>query len=209
MSDNSKIAIPLSVGEITEETGVARRRLVRAGLAVAPVMLALKSNSALATDICIKPSAFASLRAANYALSSGRTPSNFTCFSHGYWKNHAHPAPYTTEAKSFFLSPAPSGYGNVTAGFTRNVGSFYTGKTLHDVLWAGGNANDEALARHCVATFLTAVANSDNNVLLTQAECRFIWNNNGVWSPMGSGVTWTKTQTMAYFDYVYGGVQTP
>lgn len=209
MSDNSKIAVPESVTGVAGETGVARRRLVRAGLAAAPVMLALKSNSALATDICIKPSAFSSLRAANYALSKGRMPGIYACFSHGYWKNNAHPAPYTTESKSFFLSPAPTGTGNVTAGFTRNVNNFYTGKTLHDVLWAEGDSNDEALARHCVASFLTAVANSDNNVILTQAECRTIWNSNGVWSPLGSGVTWTKSQTMAYFNYVYGGVQTP
>lgn len=209
MSDNSKIAVPNPEGAVSDEAGVARRRLVRAGLAVAPVMLALKSNSALAADICIKPSAFSSLRSANYALSKGRTPSTYTCFSHGYWKNHAHPAPYTTEAKSFFLSPAPSGTGNVTAGFTRNVSGFYTGKTLHDVLWSGGDSNDEALARHCVGSFLTAVANNDVNVILTQAECRYIWNNSGVWSPPGSGVTWTKAQTMAYFNYVYGGIQTP
>src|SRR5665647_3738802 len=68
---------------------VSRRRLIRAGLSAAPVMLALKSQSVLAADICIKPSAFSSLTAANMKLSRMPNPAGYTCFSHGYWKNHA------------------------------------------------------------------------------------------------------------------------
>ena len=87
-------------------SGVNRRKLVRAGLAAAPVAMALTSTSVLATDICIKASAFSSLRAANYTLSGGRTPtSTYTCLSHGYWKNHSHPSPFADQTKSFFLSP--------------------------------------------------------------------------------------------------------
>ncbi len=188
---------------------VSRRRLVRAGMAAAPVAMALTSQSVLATDICVKPSAFSSLRAANYALSGGRTPSTTAaCFSHGYWKNQPHPSPFSNQAKSFFLSPHPVGTGNVNAGFTRNVGTFYTGKTLIQVLNSTGNANDEEFARNILATFLTAVRAGDVNVLLTQAQCRTIWNNNGVWTPPGASAPWTKVQTIAYLKYVYGGVQT-
>jgi hypothetical protein len=40
-------------------------------------------------------------------------------------------------------------------------------------------------------------------VWLTQSQCAEIWNGQGVWSPF-AGTTWTLTQTMAYFDVVYG-----
>jgi hypothetical protein len=201
--DNTPTASAAQAGSL-----VSRRKLVRAGMAAAPVAMALTSQSVLATDICLKPSAFSSLRAANYALSGGRTPSTTAaCFSHGYWKNQPHPSPYTNQAKSYFLG-APAGTGNVSAGFTRNVGTFYTGKTLIQVLSAAGNSNDEEFARNIVATFLTAVRAGDVNVLLTQAQCRTIWNNNGVWTPTGATAAWTKVETIAYFKYVYGGVQT-
>jgi hypothetical protein len=202
--DNTSIASPAPVGSL-----VSRRRLVRAGMAAAPVAMALTSQSVLATDICIKPSAFSSLKAANYALSGGRTPTaSFSCFSHGYWSINPHPSPYSILAKSYFLSPAPAGTGNVTAGFTRNFGTFYTGKTLIQVLNLGSNSNDEQFARDIVATFLTAVQAGDINVLLTQAQCRTIWNNDGIWTPPGATSAWNKSQTIAYLKYIYGGVQT-
>lgn len=190
-------------------SSISRRKLVRAGMAAAPVALALTSKSVLATDICINASAFSSLRAANYALSGGRTPStSATCFSQGYWKNKPHPAPYSNLTKSFFLSPPPSGSVKIGAGFTRNVGTTYTDKTLLQVLDLTGNSNDAQFARDIVATFLTAVQAGNVNVLLTQAQCRTIWDNDGVWTPPGATTAWNKSQTIAYLKYVYGGVQT-
>ena len=194
-------------------SSVSRRKLVRAGMAAAPVAMALTSQSVLATDICINASAFSSLRAANYALSGGRIPStSATCFSQGYWKNKPHPAPYSNLTTSFFLSPPPSGLVNglvnFGAGFTRNVGTTYTGKTLLQVLNLTGNSNDAQFARDIVATFLTAVQAGDVNVLLTQAQCRTIWDNDGVWTPPAATTAWNKSQTIAYLKYVYGGVQT-
>ena len=207
----AKLNLPVDSGSNLVATpsvaGVNRRKLVRAGLAVAPVAMALTSTSVLATDICIKASAFSSLRAANYALSGGRKPTdNFNCLSHGYWKNHDHPAPFANKAKSFFLSPAPTGTGNVSAGFIRNPDGFYSGKTLDIVLNTGGSSSDLQFARDILATFLTAVAQSDTNVLLTQAECLFIWNNNGVWTPAGTTTAFTKAQTIAYLQYIYSGI---
>jgi len=182
---------------------VSRRRLIRAGLSAAPVMLALKSQSVLADDICIKPSAFSSLTAANMKLSHMPNPAGYTCFSHGYWKQHAHPAPYSDKSKSYFLTPAPAGA--VSAGFSPDPGG-YAPLTLQQVLELNGNATQtQALARHVVGTFLTAVANGDNPaiVLLTTAQSRAIWDGQGFWSPM-TGVNWTLADTMAYFKYVYG-----
>lgn len=194
-----------SAEKIALSTGIARRRLLRAGLAAAPVVAALKSNSVLAGDhTCIKPSSFSSLKPANWKLSKGRTiNTSYACFSHGYWKNHDHPSPYNYTSKSYFQAIPPNVQrGCVSAGFS---GSAFSGKTLLQILNLTGNDDSTALARHLVGTFLTAVANGDNPdlVLLTTAQCRTIWTGNGVWSP-APGLNWTKADTMAYFEKIYG-----
>lgn len=206
MSDTNKRS---TASPATATSLVSRRTLVRAGMAAAPVAMALTSQSVLAADICIKPSAFSSLRAANYTLSGGRAASTTAiCFSHGYWRNHDHPSPFNLQATSFFLNPAPAGTSNISAGFIRNPGGAYTGLTIQAVLTTNGSDNDAQFARDILATFLTAVQNSDVNVILTQAQCRLIWDNNGVWTPPGTTTPWDKAQTIAYLKYVYGGVQT-
>lgn len=205
MLKNSKTEVQSSHDGSSAEVGLARRRLIRAGLAATPVMLGLTSQSALANDVCIKPSAFSSLKAANMKLSH-KPNQGWTCFSHGYWKNHSHPTPYSDKTKSFFLTKV-LGPAEVTAGFTSNPGGGYTDKTLQQVLEMNGNASDTtALARHVVGTFLTAVANGDDptKVLLTTWQCKQIWDNQGNWSPV-TGQTWTKANWLEYFDYVYGG----
>ncbi|MDO9165088.1 MAG: hypothetical protein Q7U13_03180 [Rhodoferax sp.] len=205
MLENSKTEVQSSHDGSNVEAGLARRRLIRAGLAATPVMFGLMSQSALANDVCIKPSAFSSLKAANMKLSH-KPNQGWTCFSHGYWKNHSHPAPYSDKAKSFFLTKV-LGPGEVTAGFASNPGGIYTGKTLQQVLEMNGNASQTtALARHVVGTFLTAVANGDDptKVLLTTWQCKQIWDNQGNWSPV-TGQTWTMANWLEYFDYVYGG----
>jgi hypothetical protein len=196
-----------SAEKIALSTGIARRRLLRAGLAAAPVVAALKSNSVLAGDhTCIKPSSFSSLKPANWNLSKGRSVNtNYACHSHGYWKNtkeHPHPSPYTDLTKSFFQAvPAGAPNGSQSAGFS---GTRFIGKTLINVLEMTGG-DRIALARHLVATFLTAVANADNPnlVLLTTSQCKTIWTGNGVWSP-APGLNWTLDDTMAYFNKIYG-----
>jgi hypothetical protein len=179
-------------------SGVSRRRLVRAGLSAAPVMAALKSNSVLAGDhTCIRPSSFSSLAAAHMKVSQGRTiKTDYECKSHGYWKNHD-TGLATNFKKTKFLS--------TTTGFTSNPGQAYGSKTLQEVLDQGGNENNAALARHVTAAFLTATAfnNDATRVLLTKSQCRAIWNGQGVWSPF-AGQTWTLSQTLAYFDMIYG-----
>ncbi|RJP70347.1 MAG: hypothetical protein C4535_04725 [Comamonadaceae bacterium] len=161
-------------------------------------MAALKSNSVLAGDhTCIRPSSFSSLTAAHMKISQGRTlKTDYECKSHGYWKNHE-VGLATNFKQTKFLS--------ATTGFSQNPGHAYSNKTLQQVLDEGGNRNNAALARHVVASFLTATAfnNDPSRVLLTKSQCRSIWNGQGVWSPF-AGTTWTLSQTMAYFDMVYG-----
>jgi len=181
--------------------GLSRRRLVRAGLASAPVLAALKSNSVLAggsEHTCIRPSSFSSLKLAEMTVSKGRViRDDFECKSHGYWKNHNGNLTSTFKQTLFLDS-------SVT-GFIENPGGAFTGKTLHDVLDMGGNRNNKALARHVVAAFLSAksVGNDSERVLLTVSQCQAIWNGQGNWSPF-AGANWTLVDTMNYFDKVFG-----
>jgi len=182
----------------TGEAGIARRRLIRAGLSAAPVLAALKTNSVLAGDhTCIRPSSFSSLAAAHMKVSRGRTVrADFECQSHGYWKNKSTGLPGDFK-KTKFLSGL--------TGFAANPGKSFDGLTLQQVLELPGNRHNAALARHVVASYLTAVAynNNTNRVLLTKGQCVSIWNGQGTWSPF-AGKTWSLPQTMAYFDMIYG-----
>ncbi|NCT99607.1 MAG: hypothetical protein GXD23_19740 [Comamonadaceae bacterium] len=183
-----------------QKSGVSRRHLVRAGLSAAPVLAALKSNTVLAggDHTCIKPSTFSSLRAAQMKVSARREiKTDYECQSHGYWKNRDNGLPRDYKTTTRFLS--------TETGFTQNPAGVFTGKSLQQVLESGGNQGNTALARHVVAAFLTAKAyqNDPSRVMLTQAQCRAIWNGQGVWQPF-AGTTWTLSQTMAYFDLVYG-----
>ncbi len=90
MLENPKIEAQGSPGASTVEAGIARRRLIRAGLAATPVMLGLKSQSALATGTThISCSAWASLSAAKGCHSSHtHHPAGRTCNNYDYWTSH-------------------------------------------------------------------------------------------------------------------------
>ena len=182
--------------ETAQPTGIARRRLLRAGLAAAPMLAALKSRTVLAetAHTCIRPSSFSSLAAANMIVSAGRNPkTDYNCYSHGYWKNNDVGQTVEYKKKKFL------GDG---LGFTYNHRQAYGNKTLLDVLnMRGGNV--VALSRHIVGTYLSAVAFGDDNSILTKAQCVDCWNNMGNWSPF-PGTTWSLETTLGYFDKIYG-----
>lgn len=179
--------------------GVSRRRLVRAGLTAAPVVAALKSNTVLAgAHTCIRPSSFSSLAAAQMKVSRGRTfNTEYQCDSPDSWRSKQSRLPTDFKTKNLFLS--------TTTGFLANPGVAYTGMSLQQVLDLSGSQNNAVLARYVVAAYLTAVAFNDDSrtVLLTKAQCRSIWNGQGMWSPF-SGATWSLEQTLGYFDKVFG-----
>ena len=183
--------------------GVSRRRLMRAGLSAAPVVLALKSNSVLATGtsgggFCVKPSTFASLGAAAIktpnASQAPRINTDYTCYSHGYWKTHNNGlVPSDFKTKVAFLSS--------TTGFSHNPGGTYTGKTVQQVLEMTGGGHI-ALARHVTAAYLTARVYPGTAVLSVD-DCKQIWNSGGTWSPV-AGDTWTRARWIDYFNFVLG-----
>lgn len=188
-------------------TGVSRRRLMRAGLSAAPVVMALKSNSVLATGTsgggyCVKPSTFASLGAAAIRMPNAsqapRINTAHKCFSHGYWKNtNAGLSPSDFKTKTKFLSS--------TTGFTNNLGSAYTGKTIQQVLEMTGSTGGDhiALARHVTAAFLTARVYPTSAVLSVD-DCKQIWNSGGNWSPVAGDNTWNQAKWLDYFKLLFG-----
>lgn len=183
--------------------GLTRRRLVRAGLTAAPVMAALHSNTVLAgggDHSCIRPSSFSSLKLAQMKVSRGRQiRADYECKSHGYWKNNDGNLTPNFKSRSFLSSTESP------TGFTENPGGAFTGKSLQQVLDMTGNSNNEALARHVVAAYLSAMSagNNPDRVLLSVAQCQEIWNGQGNWSPF-AGASWTLADTMNYFDKVFG-----
>lgn len=165
----------------------ARRRFVR-GIGVAvPVIMTVKSSSALAAQ-CFAPSAAASIALLHSRLDRehldclGRTP--------GFWKNAAKP-------------DHPNHSDWVTAGgegvlFSTVFGSGFTGKTLLDVLKLRGNSNYEALGRHLVAAYLNLKIGWVPTTVLSLQDLIDMWNGRaGSYSPT-AGVTWTADKIVTY-----------
>lgn len=102
--------------DLAHEDGMSesRRRLLRAGLAAGPVLLAVKSRSVLAcggsygggngVKCRITCSAFASIKAADAAgiKLSHRPTSNYPCKSHHEWKVCSHPRRYADKKNCYF-----------------------------------------------------------------------------------------------------------
>ena len=185
------------------EGGVSRRRLMRAGLSAAPVVLALKSNSVLATGTgggyCVKPSTFASLGAAAIkspnASQAPRVNTGYKCYSQGYWKqNNTGLSPSDFKTKTGFLSS--------TTGFVNNPGSTYTNKTIQQVLEMSGG-DHIALARHIAAAYLTARV-YPTVAVLSVSDCKAIWNSGGNWSPVAGDNSWNQAKWLDYFKLILG-----
>lgn len=178
--------------------GVSRRRLMRAGMAAAPVLAALKSNSVLAGgNSCVRPSAFSSLTAAHMKVSRGRViQKDFECAPPEHWLRSDRGLPHKFKSETPFISKA--------TGFSAN-GQIYKKMSLQQVLESSGTQNHEKLARYVTAAFLSAVSvgNASSFVLLNKRQCREIWNRQGNWSPF-AGANWTMPQTLAYFEKIYG-----
>jgi hypothetical protein len=189
---------PTARGEHGSAEGVSRRHLVRAGMAAAPVLAALKSNTVLAGgNSCVRPSAFSSLTAAHMKVSHGRViQMDFECAPPEHWRHSTKGLPKGFKVDTLFIS-------SVT-GFRANQNSFQ-GLTLQQVLESTGSQNHEKLARYVVAAFLSAVSVGDTPsfVLLTKRQCREIWNRQGNWSPF-AGANWSMPQTLAYFEKIFG-----
>jgi len=204
MSDKFEEDAPSSTVVIAVSTGIARRKLIRAGLAAAPVMLALKSQSALATGTghCM-PSVWASFKASpRTCLSHGVNVAGGTCNSHVYWKNQTtYPGFCGDPTQTRFHSTS----GKTCPPFAQTTGSTFKNKSLKEICNLTGTDATTKLARHCTAMFLNYKSNSGSPI--DTNTCQTIWMNcssGGTYTPVTGAKPWTIDQCNDYFDFVCG-----
>jgi len=218
MSEEFEKNAPSSTAVTAVATGIARRKLIRAGLAAAPVMLALKSKSALAggTGEHLNCSMWASLSAAKGCMKSHAPAPKNTCDGYDKWKDK--------DTKVFqkcgykFHNDGASNTSKVPFIGNEFRDSSWRGYTYHDLkmVCAGkdssgrtfnvGDPEKQLLAKHCAAMVLNC---SVGNSPLAENQVKSIWSSckdGGTWSLPGGG-TWTRTQCNDYFNYVCQGIE--
>lgn len=183
--------------------GVSRRRLVRAGLAAAPVLATLHSGTVLAGGSrgfghgCVRPSTFSSLQAAKTISQGPAIKGNLVCKPYAYWKNNF-PNKFK---KARFLSEVTGCSRDPRPHDQRNS---YKRLRMQEVFDLSGNDDDSKLARYVMAAFLSADAAGydSDSVWLTKRQCREIWNGRGHWKPF-AGANWDLNMTMNYFEVIF------
>jgi hypothetical protein len=168
-----------------------RRRLLRAALTAAPVLMTIASKPVLG-HACVTASATSAGSSAAHVVSmcSGLTPSQ--------WKARVTewPAPYyATTHQSLDAHPATL-FHCPTTGLG---GSTYGDRTMLEVIdVAEGGAGISSLGRYIVAALLNA--RSGRTPVLTEAGVRMMWNstiNDGYYEAT-AGIRWSAAQCIAY-----------
>lgn len=173
-SENSGAAANTVVTSSTK----SRRRLIRAGLASAPVLMTLVSRPVHAVD-CKSASATVSANASGKALS---------CLGDGpvTWQAAATwPVPKATALLSTYLPSAP-----VPTGLPPNP-------TLLQVLQSTSGLATDVLARNVVAALLNVLSGKNPSQVVTQAMLNTIIGAGGNFNP-SPGVPWNTAQTNAW-----------
>ncbi len=178
----------LNGGTSALNTGaVSRRRLLKGGAAVTPVILTLTSKPVLAAT-CPTGSALASLNISGHAHQgvpcSGRTPD--------YWKQNQRFSDWTLP---YFPTLDPAVMAGKTTLFNQAFDpDLATDMTLLAAVQNSATGGEAAVRSHIVAALLNA-AKGWNTAFLSVAQVQAIWNQykttgggaTGYWSP-GNGV---------------------
>jgi len=216
MSEISKIEAQGSPGMSTPEAGVARRRLIRAGLAAAPILAGLTSQSALATGVgsathC-KPSVWSSLKGAkgchaSLAIDHGGN----TCHHHTYWAGSTHPDCgkryhyHSSLVHVPFVGTDCTQSGKPVPNLKEVCSGKYTNTRWGSV--TTGDSQKDLLAKHCAAMYLNVTV--DKQCPIDEATIHSMWSSckgGGSWSLPGGG-SWTRTDCIEYFEYVCKGTK--
>jgi hypothetical protein len=182
MKQTPKTLLTASSGlgdEARQAALVARRRILRGGLSVAPVLMASAPRSVMAGTACVPASSFASINASRPDLlfnCSGTSP--------GYWKNPMNfsqwPSPFTAQGS------APTSFDAVFG-----AAGGYPGLSLRAVLELQGGGRD-ALARHIVAALLNAQKGLTPSNVLSVSLVKAVWTSfvtKGYYEPT-AGIKW-------------------
>lgn len=221
MSENSEKDTSSSPPVVAASAGIARRKLIRAGLAAAPVMLALKGQSALAGGVGgdhLNCSVWASLSAAKGCMRSHAPVPGKSCGNYIEWSaNTTHPVcnhkfhsdPNTNNRVPFDDDCFRDWNANTRSHSYHSLRNVCAGKkadgiTNHYV----GDSRKQLLGKHCAAMFL----NYQQGICpISDVEIKKLWtackDGSGTWKPPYSGsVGWDREQCIAYFEYVCNGV---
>lgn len=215
MLDKSKIEVENKAVGSTLEAGLARRRLIRAGLAAAPIVLGLKSQSALATGSTstghCKPSVWSSLKAANGCHSS-HAPNYVgnSCGDYDYWKSasNAQCDKYFHQHVSGNCVPFSGSDYSQSGHPVPTLKEVCAGKYKNSVTVSTGNSAKDKLGKYCAAMYLDITVN--NNCPLDLTAVNQIWNgckDGGSWMPPHGGTAWTRNDCNEYFDYICKGTK--
>lgn len=164
-------------------SGAARRRLTKAGLGAAGVLLSLDSRATMKPMVCFSPSAgYSGKLSSNYnknVVCGGKSP--------GYWKNH-----------SGWPCSRDRDFDNVFACNGSSL-STYGSKTMLEVL-QGCSFDKYNLGMHLVATYLNVL--SGRISFLSVKTLVDMWGqlqNNGYYKP-AANVFWNAEQTKKYLE---------
>ncbi|HLX30550.1 MAG TPA: hypothetical protein VKV24_18890 [Casimicrobiaceae bacterium] len=175
-----------------------RRKLLRAGLSAAPVVMTVASKPVLGSTICAAASAMGSAGSATARTASvcnGLTPSQ--------WKTYAAewPLPYCATNASRTGSTATR-YHCPTTGFS---GHIFGDHTMLEVIDIGqGGIGTMSLGGWMVAALLNACCG--RTPVLNETGVRTMWNdvvNNGYYEPT-AGVKWQAPEIIAYLKTTMG-----
>lgn len=186
--DESKSHSPAGT-ESPASVSAARRRLLRGGLGVIPVALAITTRPARAALQCLTPSAYGSMNASrveNIQICSGQTPE--------FWKDSLYfdkwPHPYYPKSDATF------GYAATEFHAMGCSGGQFGSKTMLEVLEMGTGGGE--LGAYIVAGVLNA-ADGRTPVLDVPAVLN-LWNEcsaQGYYEAV-AGVQWSPGQVVQY-----------
>lgn len=175
-----------------------RRRLLRAGLTAAPVIMTVASKPVLGGTLCTSASAMGSA-----ASGAARTASVCSGLTPNQWKARAlqWPTPFCATNQALTDRQATL-YHCPTTGFSGHV---YGDHTMLEVLDINeGGSGTTSLGRYMVAALLNACAG--RTPVLTESGVRDMWNdvvNRGYYEPT-AGIQWGAPEIIAYLKTTMG-----
>lgn len=168
---------------------VSRRRLLRAGLAAAPVVATLHSTPVLATTgsgVCIRPSSFSSLQTTQgFQISRARAADvnklTFNCDSVATWKGKYITKPNKKPDESdpttkLLCTPVKDYFPSFPSGVKLSTSE---SRTFYKILCDGSDKEKKTVALYLTAATLPTAS------LLTTQQCADYWLK-GYFSPFNS-----------------------
>ena len=177
-----------------------RRKLVRAGLAAAPVVAAFKTEMVLAHsasgNVAVMASSFASATTTGGSVSpNAKTTGLYIPMDQCKTQSGCD--------ELLFGTDRCDGTGKRGCGFAPEINVKLAKKTLTKLFNMSPDNDTERLAQYLAAGYLSARKYGSDSYISEQ-RCKEIWQKHGRWSPT-AGVHWDLADTCDYFQRVYTG----